>query len=255
MNPSLKLELIRIESGLTNCIHAVSITKSDLEQLNKLGYSVIPYEWLFDPITLSPTRRISFYVCKDKEKTLRYLRRIEKLERNPSIGNIRKIIKIEGKLLGYPKCCINRFSKLKTEGLSPEKITIIECIENGIFHDVLKGFPDPELPEKAYSLFTSNFYPCKINCNEAVDIGRKLVDYDWRYRYKIVLNILNLLPPIFMVYKRSKAETEFGKIAKSFVESLNELKLIAKDIVEDLMKNPLNFEVKYLKKVLGDMHG
>jgi len=254
MNPSIMLELVRIESGLTNCVHAVKITRSDFDSLRKLGYSVIAYQWLFDPITLSPSKRISFYICRDREEALNYLRKIEKLEKKITKENIKKIIKIEGKLLGYPKCCIKKFSKLKVAGRSPEKDIIIECIEKEVFYSVLKGYPDPELPEIAYSLFTTNFYPCKIDCERAVEIGKYLTKYDRRYKYKIVLSVLNLLPPVFEIYRRFEPKTEFGKLVHSFVRSLHEIKSKADCIVEKIMSDPSKFEVDYLNSVLSDMH-
>ncbi len=253
MNPSLKLDIFRIESGSTNCVHVVYLTKSDLISLKSLGYSVLTYMWTFDPITLSPTNRLSFYVCKDKEKALKLLRRIELLERNPTRNNIKKIIKIEGKLLGYPKCCVERFSNLKVEGGSPEKEIIRECVESGLFLEVLKGYPNPELPEEAYSIFTTNFYPCGIDCEKARKIGKSIVEYDERYRYKIVLSVLNLLPPVFEIY-RLEPKTKFRRLIRDFVESLKDLKPKAHQIAEKIAENPLKFEVDYLKAVLSDMH-
>ena len=253
MNPSLMLDVVRIKSGLTNCVHVVYLTKSDLISLKSLRYSVLTYMWTFDPITLSPTNRLSFYVCKDKEKALKLLRRIELLERNPTKKNVKRIIKIEGKLLGYPKCCVDRFSNLKVEGGSPEKEIIRECVESGLFLEILKGYPNPELPEEAYSIFTTNFYPCGIDCGRARKIGKSIVEYDERYGYKIVLSVLNLLPPVFEIY-RLKPKTEFGRLIHDFVESLKDLKPKAYQIAKKMAENPLKFEVDYLNKVLSDMH-
>ncbi|WP_456327657.1 DUF483 domain-containing protein [Archaeoglobus sp.] len=248
-NPSLSLELTRIDAGVSNCIQTVFLSKNDLNDLKRMGYSVIPYRWLFDPITLTQTDRISFYVCRDGVKALSILKKIETLEKNPTSNNVKKMIMLEGRLLGYPKCCISSFSQKKVRGETPEKDVIMDCINHGIFAEVLESFPDPNLPEKSYSLFTMNFYPCKVDCKRALDIGLKLVEFNPKFRYKIVLNVLNLLIPVFDVYERFKQpKTDFGKAVHSFVESLGDLKRKAESIVNEFRSDPLGFEIRYLKR-------
>jgi len=249
MNPSLSLELTRLELNVSNCIQAVLIDKREVDELKKLGYSVLTYRWIFDPITLEPSYRLSVYVCKDREKALKILRKIEELEANPTLENLRKMIELEGKLLGYPRCCVRKFSRLKVERKNPEARIIEECIERGIFEEVLRFYPEPN-PDKALSLFTSNFYPCRLDCKKAYEIGKKLVDYNPNYRYKVVLNILNLLVPVFEIYKNFREpKTDFGKLVFSFVESLGDLRLKAESIVNEYAKNPIKFEIDYLKDV------
>ncbi|WP_148208694.1 DUF483 domain-containing protein [Archaeoglobus profundus] len=249
LNPSVSLELVRIEAGVSNCIQAVLLSRDDLDHLRRMGYSVITYRWLFDPITLSLTNRLSFYICKERTKALDILKRIESLEKDPTSNNVKKMIMLEGKLLGYPKCCTKSFSQKKIGGKSPEKDVILDCIDQGVFVEVLENFPEPNLPEKSYSLFTMNFYPCKLDCKRALNVGRMLVEYNPKYRYKIVLNVLNLLVPVFEVYKSFKhPKTYFGEVVHSFVESLGDLKRKAESIVNEFRKDPVRFEIDYLRR-------
>ena len=248
MNPSLSLELMRLKLNLSNCIQAVLIDRKEVDELEKLGYSVLTYRWIFDPITLESSNRLSIYVCKDREKALKILKKIEALELNPTLENLRKIIELEGKLLGYPRCCVRKFSRLKVERKNPEARIIEECIEKGIFEEILRFYPKPN-PDKALSLFTSNFYPCKLNCKKAYEIGKKLVDNNPNYRYKVVLNVLNLLAPVFEIYKNFREpKTNFGKLVFSFVESLGDLRSKAESIVNEYTNNPIKFEMDYLKR-------
>ncbi len=248
-NPSISLELVRINAGISNCVQAVFLSKEDVKDLKKMGYSVISYRWLFDPITLTHTDRLSLYVCIDKAKALNILKKIEVLERNPTPNNVKKMITLEGRLLGYPKCCVDSFSRKKVRGETPEKNVIMDCIKHGVFAEVLESFPDPNLPEKSFSLFTMNFYPCRVDCRRALDVGRKLVEFNPKFRYKIVLNVLNLLIPVFDVYEKfEQPKTHFGKTVHSFVESLGDLKEKAECIVNEFRKNPLGFEIGYLKR-------
>ena len=249
LNPSISLELVRIDAGVSVCVQAVFLSKEDVNDLKKMGYSVISYRWLFDPITFSPTNRLSFYVCKDRVKALNILKKIEVLERYPTPNNVKKMIMLEGKLLGYPKCCISSFSQKKVKRLSPEKDVIVDCIKHDIFVEVLESFPDPNLPEKSYSLFTMNFYPCRIDCKRALDVGKKLVEFNPKYRHKIVLNVLNLLVPVFEVYEKFRQpKTHFGRVVHSFVESLGDLREKAKTIVNEFRNDPMKFEIGYLKR-------
>jgi len=246
LNPSLSLDLVRIKSGVSNCVQPILIESREVYELRSLGYSVFTYAWVVDPITLKPSNRISTYVCKDCEKSLRILRRIEKLECEINLRNLRRMIELEGKLLGYPECCIRKFSRLKVDGKNPEKKTIVECIERGVFEDLLRSYPEPN---QIKSLFTTNFYPCSLDCKRANEIGERLVEYDRNYRFKIVISIINLMTPVFKIYK-FKPKTEFGKLVFSFVESLGELKLKAKKIVEDFSRDPVRFEIDFLRNVM-----
>ncbi len=247
LNPSLSLDLVRIKTGISNCVQPIIIDRREIDELKMLGYSIFTYRWIVDPITLKPSKRSSIYVCKDCEKALRILKKIERLEQDLTLKNMRRMIELEGELLGYPRCCIRRFSRLKIEGKSPETTIIVECIENGIFEEFLRFYPEPT---EINSLFTTNFYPCKLKCKNANDIGKRLIEYDQNYRFKIAISVINLLTPVFKIYKNFKPKTDFGRLVFSFVESLGELRLKAERIVENFSKDPVKFEIDYLRSVM-----
>ncbi len=244
MNPSIELELKRLDYRLSKCVQPNFVSKDDLKSLRDSGYDFLAYRWILDPITLTRTDRVSIFVFKvgERENVYSSLKDIERFERK---GDVRKMIRIEGRLLGYPRCCTDSFIRKKLKGGYPERDTVIECIEEGVFKEVVKSFPKAEI--STYSLFTSNFYPCRLRCRKAERIGEMLVEMDDRYVFKIVLNVINVLVPVFEVY-RIKPKTDFGRIVHEFVESLGGLREKAERIVEDFKRNPAQFENNYLKR-------
>jgi len=72
-----------------------------------------------------------------------------------------------GKLLGYPKCCIDRYSRVRVhEGISVE-MRASKQIEQ------LKR--NREMPD-VHAYFARNFFPCNPNCQNAGQIGRRTVE-------------------------------------------------------------------------------
>jgi len=72
-----------------------------------------------------------------------------------------------GKLLGYPKCCIERYAHERVhEGISVEMRASKQVEE-------LKR--NKEMPD-VYVYFVRDFFPCSPNCQNASQIGRKTVE-------------------------------------------------------------------------------
>jgi len=262
LNPSLCLEVGRIFAGLTDCIVVNHLTKNEYNTIKDMGLDVAVFQakinWIVSSQEPLPSNHLLFYVFRKncKKEVMKTLKEIERLEKNPTLENRLRINELEGILLGYPDCCVREFIHLKRlsslgEALPPETKTVLECIRSGLFAEVLKNFPEPEIPEIAYSLFTSNFYPCKIGCTKAKRIGKDyknyLDKYSLAYRCKIVSNVINLLVPVFEIYRAlPNPKTEFGKVVVEFIESLGKLKGKAKKIVDLYKLNPIKFENDYI---------
>ncbi len=163
-----------------------------LEKTEVFGVDLvyIPFFYLVNRIVclgkVIITPELQFYICKqeDKEWAKNQLKKIRKIEENilksGNTSKIYKINKIEGNLLGYPKCCVENFvrrKKLRNSGkriTSPEGLIAMEFIENG-YHTILdsiflkkENIMNVKLP---LTLFAFNFYPCKLNCKRAEKIG------------------------------------------------------------------------------------
>jgi len=262
LNPSLCLEVGRIFAGLTDCIVVNHLTKDEYNTIKDMGLDVIVFQakvnWVVSSQEPLPSNHLLFYVFikNCKKDVMKTLKEIERLEKNPTLENRLRINELEGILLGYPECCVKEFIHLKMasslgEAPPPETKTVLECIKSDLFVDVLKNFPEPEFPEIAYSLFTSNFYPCKIGCIKAKRVGKDyenyLDKYSLAYRCKIVSNVVNLLVPVFEVYRVSpNPKTEFGKAVVEFVENLGNLRDKAEKIVDLYKLNPIKFENDYI---------
>jgi hypothetical protein len=220
---------------------------------------------ILSTVAISPD--IFIYICDaSKVKSIRKkLKRIKSLEikaiSKNSLEYRLEINKIEGELLCYPECCINSFIELKQKsvlgGQPPETKAIVECIERGLFSDILKLLfsPKSELPEEIYAFFTSNFYPCRIDCEKAIEIGKSYEErlagiYKTAYRCKLILNATYCLISAFESYKLVKAKkpkTEFGKTVLEFFDSLPSDKKEKLDKISKLLAiDPLDFENRFI---------
>ncbi len=294
-NPAFYIEIERIRANLTDCIMPIhpfreiakfrslvlenpryakrfaesEIRKSeDYAKLTKMGLDVIVAPSILSRVlSFEIAPDLIVYVCRSKKRKVieRKLERIASLEvkavRERSIKDRLKISRIEGEILGYPECCVSNFIELKKKSFlgkssPPETVTILDCLESGIFKDTLSYFSNPphELPQEYFAFFTSNFYPCTVGCSKAISIGIKLYEQlDARtqkiYRCKLILNVLNLLVSAYNAYKfvREKGtKTEFGKAVMEFFSKfshdLGRLESISRLIAFD----QLDFENRYI---------
>lgn len=164
---------------------------------------------------------IQFFVCKNAAD----LKRLKKIDREILEGKIEfgegrdKLIRIEGEILGYPKCCVDKYIESK-KAFSAESRLIIECIEYGVFDKVLEAFKKSQiisLPQ----FFTSNFYPCSVECKWAEKVGLKIEEWLGEYRDAFRLwSMLNVLYHLVVGYKASKAKDDFGRSLKNYYSSL-----------------------------------
>ena len=295
-NPAFYIEIERIRANLTDCVmplhpfreiakfrslvlenpryakrFAESEVRSSKEyaELSDMGLDVIVTPSILSRVlTFEVSPDLIVYVCRSNKRRAieKKLEKITSLEvkaiRKRSIEDRLKISEIEGEILGYPECCVSKFVELKRNcffGRSspPETVTILECLESGIFKDTLKHFSNPpnELPQEYFAFFTSNFYPCTIACSKAISVGLKLYEQlDVRtqkiYRCKLILNVLNVLVSAYNSYKFVKergAKTEFGKAVMEFfgnfsADDLGRLEKISRLIAFD----QFDFENRYI---------
>ena len=167
----------------------------------------------------------------------------------PSIISIaEKIDKINGGMLSYPLCCRESYINSKRDGpFSPEiayERQLWENEENYLFLEeivnggktFLKEICEGGLPEVMYSTPYMGFYPCRIDCKRAIEIGKKLKKFspsaDMLYPY----NFKCLIAPLWhfcIGFERShKVKREHaldGKVKemKKFLFDGNEIKRFA----------------------------
>ncbi len=86
-----------------------------------------------------------------------------------------RIVEMEGALLGYPACCINAYKDDKKQGQLHEGTRIQRQISDGSF--VKKSGSAFEVKKDVlHAFFTFGFYPCKPDCEHAIEIGTKILD-------------------------------------------------------------------------------
>jgi hypothetical protein len=139
-----------------------------------------------------------------------------------------------GKLLGYPECCISKYTDRRQESFledlrgglnvdTPEQCfarDLAKCGTYGYLKDRLFGekfsfakllqLAEGELPEEFYSQFVMSFYPCKPTCQQAIAIGKrieqecKLIDSRLATVYKasrLLFYLHNFLSDVFLAQR------------------------------------------------------
>jgi len=164
---------------------------------------------------------IQFFVCKNAAD----LKRLKKIDRKIIEGKIEfgkgrdKLVRIEGEILGYPECCVDKYIESKKD-FPAESRLIIECVEHGIFDAVLEAFKKSQtisLPQ----FFTSNFYPCSVGCKRAEKMGLKIEEWLGEFRDAFRLwSMVNVLYHLVVGYKASKAKDDFGRRLNSYYSGL-----------------------------------
>ena len=190
-----KEEINNVENRISNTLEDNKIKK----ELRELGIDVLPFCTIVDKIISSKEMpifpNVQYYVYKieEEDSVKKILEKIRKMEieilnsKNikSQLKNRLKIIKLEGELLGYPKCCINEFIKLKKKNIlegykvTPEKKVIIDLLNSKMLEEFQKIIESSlsYFNESLYSLFSMNFYPCSIACRNAIKVGKICEEY------------------------------------------------------------------------------
>ncbi len=268
-NPVLFLEISRIKCNAAKCVlpqqvftvpreltaEGVSaIEREVLEHLKNTkeyhmvvesGLKLRPFLTFVNRILSKPTISpdIQFFVHRGCEKEFDTMREIEMGVLNGSVDfkdAREQLIRIEGKMLGYPECCIENYIESKAS-LPAESRIILEGIESGMFDEILDAFLSSDiLPLPQF--FTSGFYPCSIECEKAVEVGRRVEKWlgDMRdiFRIRCMVNALHL---IVTGYKASKGKGEFSDRIRPFYSSIESKKLEIIEISQPHIANITTF--------------
>ncbi|MEM1579031.1 MAG: DUF483 domain-containing protein [Archaeoglobaceae archaeon] len=243
INPVFFIEIARIHLGISKFVSLKPFSHDSFEAdfCRKNGFKALFFETkvsrILGDLEISPIR---FFVVTRDERFLKAISRIEQKILSGAISfqkGRKKLIKLEGKLFGYPECCVEAYFRSKCE-LPLETKLIIECFERGIFEDLLAALKKSEtcfFPQ----FFTMNFYPCEVGCRRAKRIGFKLAkflgEFEHAFEFRTMLNALYLLRT---AYKSTFYNGKLSKIAKEFfrhqdVELLEIMRAIEKVDFED----------------------
>lgn len=222
--------------------------------INALNLKIIPTAIFINRIlskgVFSP--EIQFFVCKDVEK----LKNLKKVERKVLEGKIEfgkgreRLIRMEGKMLGYPECCVESYVESKRT-FPAESRFIMEGLEKGVFKEVIRAFMDSRILSVP-QLFTSNFYPCSTECEKAKKVGLKLEE--WLEDYSNAFRLRSMLITLFYAATGLKASKSSGSYAERLREHYNSLgskEVEILDIFEKNLSNQTKFTNTFLSRVLS----
>lgn len=196
---------------------------------------------------------VQFFV--GKQLSLKNLRNVERkvLEGKMKLEKGRReIIRLEGRILGYPNCCVESFVKEKTSN-SPESRLILQCIESGTFDSLLNALANSRLtffPQ----FFTTNFYPCSPDCRKAEEVGRR-IEY-WLEDEKLTAafrlrTMVNLLYVLATAYRASKAEGEFAVEVRKYFSHLDSGSLEVVKAIENVIINITPFTNNLIESIVA----
>ncbi|BDC35327.1 DUF483 domain-containing protein [Candidatus Methanoliparum sp. LAM-1] len=131
----------------------------------------------------------------------------------PSKGSIistaERIDRMMGEILSYPSCCVNRFIENKKNDLYPLEVMygnqvstdedlslfLKDIITRG--KDFLTDICKKNIPDSIYSTPYMGFYPCSINCRNAIKLGKKLKDFSRSFGLIYPYNFKCLIPSLW----------------------------------------------------------
>lgn len=117
----------------------------------------------------------------------------------------------EGRLLGYPDCCIEWMLHYRRKNQSPEVIALKALIEEEFKATVSSGSIPP--PERAY--FAFEFYPCSPRCQAAEKAGKRLLRQLKKANGRLAeVYQLHVIP--FNKARMYVPETNYAEYAKPF---------------------------------------
>jgi len=167
----------KLQETFKKVVYNSAAFKTHLDWIRKLGLQTYVFE--VRP-TIHELYLFKVSSLKDELRKVMNYRRIEReriaasraLSETPSRLAYAEELSLDyvtsiGKLLGYPKCCIDRYAHERVhEGISVEMRASKQIEE-------LKRSKEP--PD-VYAYFARNFFPCSPNCQNASQIGRKTVE-------------------------------------------------------------------------------
>jgi len=136
------------------------------------------------------------------------------------ISRAEKIDRMVGEILSYPSCCLDRYIEGKKNDLYPLEIEygnqvsmneelsffLKNIIRRG--KDFLVDICKKNIPDSVYSTPYMGFYPCSINCKNAIESGKKLKDISESFGFLYPYNFKCLIPSLWhycIIYNDKKA--------------------------------------------------
>lgn len=183
------------------------------------------------------------------------------------VEKIVTINRMEGELLSYPQCCISEFIESREEKRNHETDIALQCLKNRDLEFALDCFLTPqkvrdvELPNSFHSHFTSNFYPCSIECEDAIGISKRnekyFGEFNNAYKGRLILNILYHLATCFGSYQIIKhynleLKNDYRKYLWDFFDRFDKESLQFMEKIKDLLiYSPNEVGDTYIKKIIG----
>ncbi len=184
-----------------------------------------------------------------------YAKRLKKLEKKILEGKIEfgqgreKLVRIEGELLGYPKCCIDGYVESKRT-FPAESRLVVECIERGIFDSVVKAFKKSQIISVP-QFFTSNFYPCSVECENASRIGLELEE--WLEEFANAFRIRSMVNALYYLitgYKATRVKGSYGERLRVYYSRLGSEDRGVIKAVEPHIGNLTQFTNIFISRIL-----
>ncbi|WP_202320152.1 DUF483 domain-containing protein [Archaeoglobus neptunius] len=242
-----------LEKRLAEEIAEDNIASVAKEMGFKIQPTIIFVNRILSHPVLSPD--VQFYVAKEFDK-----QRIKNVEKKILSGKMERekgrerLIVLEGRMLGYPDCCISGYLEGK-KGLPAESRIITECVECGTFRLLLDSIVRSEIISFP-QFFTSNFYPCSIECEQAIEVGRSIEswleskEYIDAFRIRTMANALYLL---VTAHKASKTEGGFGKRLQEYFSSLSAQEVEIVKAAENVIINITPFTNILISRIVGGL--
>lgn len=231
-----------------------SIDPTLINAISELDLNVVPVVVFANRVLTREAfyPEIQFFVSKNAAD----LRRLKKLERKILEGKLEfgkgrdKLIRFEGEILGYPECCVDNYVESKRV-FPAESRLILECIEHGIFDTVLDAFKKSQIVSLP-QFFTSNFYPCSVECKQAKRVGLRIEEWLEEYGDTFRLrSMVNVLYHLVTGYKASRVKDNFGKRLRSYYSSLESQDVEIVKAVSPYITDLTQFTNLFITRVLS----
>jgi len=240
-------ELFDEAAILENCVRLAIF-----DEFSSLGVEPYPMVIFVNRVlsgeVLNPDMQL--FVGRDDEK----LQGLRKLEGKILEGKVdfhegkRKLIEMEGELLGYPKCCVENYAESKGK-FPAESRLILECAEKGVFSSVLSAFRNSEvisLPQ----FFTAGFYPCSAYCENALKVGEGL--REWLGEYKTAFDLRSMITVLFYCATGLKASRygRYGKALRKYYSTISNEDLEILKTLEPHIANQTEFTNLFIRRIM-----
>lgn len=230
-----------VDGKIRNIINALNL---------KITPTVIIVNRILSKGVFSP--EIQFFVCKNT-KVLRSLKKVERKILEGKIDFVKgreKLIRIEGKILGYPQCCVESYIESKRT-FPAESRFIMECLEKGVFEEVIGAFMESRLLSIP-QFFTSNFYPCSVECEKAKKVGLKIEE--WLEDYSNAFRLRSMLIALFYAatgLKAAKSSGSYAERLREYYAHIGDKEVEILDFFEKNLSKQTQFTNTFISRILG----